>query len=201
MATAQLVKQAVTDIPKGKPFATAQLLMYGSRASVDQTLSRLVRAGTVRRLARGLYVRPKQSRLLGSVTPSVREVAAALAEPEGAKVLPHGAEAARHLGLTTQVPMEPVFITSGRSRNLRIGRLRLRLKHASPRKLALAGRPAGEAIAALHYLGRLEVTAETIEKIRARIGAEEFAALKAAAPVIPGWMTKVIREAERRHRD
>lgn len=44
---------------RGKVYTTKDLLHLGSRAAIDQTLSRLVRAGELQRLARGLYYYPK----------------------------------------------------------------------------------------------------------------------------------------------
>ena len=44
--------------PEGVPVTAKELLHLGTRAAVDQTLSRLVRSGSLIRVSRGLYVRP-----------------------------------------------------------------------------------------------------------------------------------------------
>jgi hypothetical protein len=57
------------------------------------------------------------------------------------------------------------------------------------RKLLLAGRPAGLALAELWYLGKNEVTVETIEKIRRKLSPTEFKVLKSVMSAMPTWMS------------
>ena len=191
-ATAELVRQRIQAMPVGEPFSPVVFLAYGTRASVDQALSRLVKAGTVERVTRGVFVRPEVSRFVGKVMPEPLKVAQIVAKATGAIVQVHGAEAARRLKLTTQVPTQAVFMTSGPSKSVRVGEMRIRLQHVCQRKLALAGRPAGLALAAMWYLGRTEVTPALVEKIRRRLGPAEFEVLRSAAPEMPAWMSDAI---------
>jgi hypothetical protein len=55
--------------------------------------------------------------------------------------------------LTTQVPVRSVYLTSGRSRKMHLGKQVVELRHAPRWQLALANRPAGEAVRALAWLG------------------------------------------------
>lgn len=195
--TAELIRQRILAMPAGQPFTPKALLACGTRASVDQTLSRLVKAGVIERLARGVLVRPEISRFVGKATPSPQSVAETVARTTGAVVQVHGAEAARRLELTTQVPTQPVFVTSGPSKRIRLGRMEIRLQHVCQRKLALAGRPAGLALAAMWYLGKNEVTPAIVEKIRRKLGSSEFEVLKSAISSMPAWMSDVIFRSER----
>jgi len=170
--------------------------MHGTRAAVDHALSRLTRSGLINRLARGVFVRPRVSRYVGPVLPGPEAVARAVASRTGAKVQVSGAEAAVELQLSTQQPLAPVFHTSGPTKRFRMGALDVTLKHVSPRRLALAGRPAGTALAALWYLGKREVDEAVIEHVRRRLSADEFKALLAVAPLQPAWMAAVFRRHE-----
>src|SRR6202043_4127257 len=49
-------------LPEGTPVVAKELLHLGTRAAVDQALSRLVRRGTLIRAGRGIYVRLIESR-------------------------------------------------------------------------------------------------------------------------------------------
>lgn len=90
-----------------------------------------------------------------------------------------GAEAVQKLGLSTQVILKEVFLTSGRSRKIQLENGReIVLRHVAPRKLVLAGRTAGVALTALWYLGKKGVSTETIRQIRRRLPSEEFEVLK-----------------------
>ncbi len=86
--------------------------------------------------------------------PKPIKVTATIAKTTGATIQVHGAEAARKLELTTRAPVQTIFLTSGLSRRIQMGMLEIRLQHVCQRKLALAGRPAGLALAAMWYLGK-----------------------------------------------
>ena len=195
--TAKLIRQRIEAMPIGEPFTPTAFLECGTRASVDQTLSRLVKAGSIERVTRGVFVRPEVSRFVGKVSPSPLKVAETVAKTTGAIVQVHGAEAARRLELTTQVPTQSVFVTSGPSKRIRVGKMEIRLQHVCQRKLALAGRPAGLALAAMWYLGKKEVTPALVEKIRRKLGSSEFEVLKSATSSMPAWMSDAIFRNER----
>ena len=59
----------------GFVFTPKDFLDLGSRAAVDQALSRLTRRGTIRRLGRGLYDYPRVSPHLGPLSPPLDLVA------------------------------------------------------------------------------------------------------------------------------
>ncbi|MDE2465049.1 MAG: type IV toxin-antitoxin system AbiEi family antitoxin domain-containing protein [Alphaproteobacteria bacterium] len=195
--TARLIRQRIEATPVGEPFTPMAFLEYGTRASVDQTLSRLVKAGSIERVTRGVFVRPEISRFVGKVMPQPLKVAETIAKTTGAIVQVHGAEAARRLELTTQVPTQSVFVTSGPSKRIRVGKMEIRLQHVCQRKLALAGRPAGLALAAMWYLGKKEVTPALVEKIRHKLGSSEFDVLKSATNSMPAWMSDIIFRTQR----
>ncbi len=201
MSTIATIRTKIAQTPQGEPFTTSSLLTHGPRNTVDQALSRLVKAGAIERITRGVFVRPETNPHVGRVLPGPWKVILAIAREHGEIVQVHGAEAARRLALTTQVPTRPVFLTSGPGRRLRIGRLEVELKHVSPRKLALAGRPAGLALTALWYLGREEVTTDVLQTIETRLSPDEFSALKQATQVMPTWMIDAFRTLESAHAD
>jgi hypothetical protein len=137
-------------LPEGAPISARGLLHLGSRAAIDQTLSRLVRRGALLRAGRGLYVRPVQTRF-GVRPPAPTAVLAQLAAETGEVIVSTGAAAANALGLTTQVPMREMYFTSGPTRRLQLGAQIVELRHAP--RWQLSGRQAGEAVRALHWLG------------------------------------------------
>lgn len=179
---------------RGRVFTSREFLDLASRAAVDQCLARLVKAGRISRVARGVFVLPEESRFVGSVPPSAHAVVAAMAKAQGAVVDVGGAEAARYFGLTTQVPVKPVFYTTGSNRRFKMGELEVVMKAKRPRKLLLAGSLAGRAISALWYLGKGQVTVAVIEALRKRLPPTEFARLLENLAQMPGWMARVFRQ-------
>lgn len=196
MTTMETIRQHIEAQPTGEPFSINSLLALGSRAAVDQSLTRLTKEGAILRVARGIYVRPKVSRFVGKVVPEVNVVVRALAESRGEAVHVHGAEAVLRLGLTTQVPMKSIYYTSGPSRKLHVGSLEVVLKHASQRLLALSGSPAGLAFSALWYMGKEQVTPETIAAIQSKLSPEEFSRLQ-KCPQLPAWLSSVFYQFEK----
>jgi len=125
---------------------------------------------------------------VGAVVPEPQKIIEAKLLAENEKLQVHGAEAARQFELTTQVPMIPVFCTSGSNRQFRVGNLRVKLTHLPPRKLVLAGTPAGAALSALWYIGKRNISTAVIRKIEEKLPPAEFAALRAAIAAMPAWM-------------
>ena len=176
--------------PEGVPLTAKGLLHLGSRAAIDQTLSRLARRGDLLRAGRGLYVLPIEGRF-GNRAPALEKTAEALATQLGERITDSGAMAANVLGLTTQVPVTPVFLTSGSSRTLQLGRQEVRLRHSPPWQLVLRGRKAGEVVRALAWLGPEGIGA-AIEKLRGSLNAEERRELAGVTAQMPGWLAEPV---------
>ncbi len=198
MATTENIRSRARQLKQGQPYTVKDFLKFGSRAAVDQALTRLVREGLLSRPVRGVYVRPKMNPYTGEVPPEPIEIAKAMAKEAGAEIQVHGAEAARQMGFTTQVSVRNVFYTTGPSRTFHLGNLEVTLKKVSPRKLALSGKP-GIALNALWYLGKSGVNVEAIEKVKSSLSPAEFEKLKSAS--MPGWMHDAFIEYEEGERE
>lgn len=176
--------------PEGVPVAAKELLHLGTRAAVDQTLSRLVGRGRLLRVGRGLYVRPIEGRF-GVRAPEPAKVVQALIKQRGESVVPHGAAAANELGLTTQVPVREVYLTSGPTRNLKLGTQIVELRHAPAWQLALPGRPAGAVIRALAWMGP-EQAGNAIETVRGKLTDSEREAALELRRMLPAWLAQQV---------
>ncbi len=180
----------VAKLPEGTPVSAKGLLHLGSRTAVDQSLSRLVLRGALLRAGRGLYVNPVETRF-GIRPPAVEHVVQALALAKGEVIASHGAAAANALGLTTQVPLRSVFLTSGRSRTLKLGKQAVELRHAPAWQLTLAGRPSGEVIRALAWLGEKK-SQKALSALRGRLAAGALEEIVTARPRLPTWLAEQI---------
>lgn len=190
---AEQIMERVRALPEGAPVAAKGLLHLGSRAAVDQALSRLVRRGRLVRAGRGVYMRPLESRF-GSRAPSVETVVRAVSEQRGEVVASNGAAAANALGLTTQVPIRMVYLTNGKSRLFNVGKQTVEFKHAPAWQLLLADRPAGEAVRALAWLGP-EKAATALEVVKRKLGPTAFGELVFVGPRLPTWLARSVSQA------
>lgn len=154
------------------------------------SLNRMVRAGHVRRLASGIWHKPENNPLIGEVPPSSPAIAAAVAELNLAVVQPAGGSAANVLGLSDQVPARSVFLTSGPSRSIRLGKRQVILKHAAPKHMAGAGTVAGLIITALRHIGRAHVDDVMLEAVRRAVPATERRKVARLLQGGPDWIAK-----------
>ena len=182
----------------GSVHTPKDFLDLGSRAAVDQTLTRLVRAGTLQRAGRGLYHVPKVNRRLGiSIPPDVHQLATALARKTGSRLLPSGAAAANQLGLSTQVPAKAVYLTDGRSRRVRTGAFNIQFKHVAQGHFNARHHSSALVIQALRYLGKDAVGDRTLRTLRAALSPAQRRALRADARYAPGWVAGVVRSLDK----
>jgi hypothetical protein len=178
---------------RGSVFGSHDFLDLGSRAAVDQVLSRLARKGTLRRLARGLYDYPTIHPVMGAVTPTPETIAAALAGKHGIRLQPSGAYAANLLGLSTQVPAKIVFLTDGPSRTVRVGNQEIRLVRTTPRAMGPARRISGTVIQALRYLGQAQVDDAVIRTLRRKLRPADKQQLLRDLSFAPSWVGTHLR--------
>lgn len=192
-STDQAILRRILSRGRGAVFTAADFLDLGSHAAVDKALSRNARAGTIRKLARGLYDFPRHDATLGVLYPHADDVARALASRDGARIQPTGAHAANLLGLSTQVPLRVVYLTDGGSRRVTLGRLQIVLRETTPRQLATAGRISGTVIQALRWQGQRHVDDTTVEKLRRRLSPADKRQLIAGLRYAPTWVAEIMR--------
>lgn len=189
--------QILQRIKRAKPeqvFTRSDFLDLGSTHTVGMALHRLVKAGTLRRITRGLFDVPRTHPLLGKVSPRSDEVAAAIARRDGIRIQEGGASAANSLGMTEQVPAKIIYDTDGRSRKVRWGAHGLiEFKHRSTRKMAGAGRVTGVVISALANIGKVHVTEHRLLRLRRELKPEHKNQLITDLALAPVWMHKHIR--------
>ena len=172
---------------RGSVFTPSDFLTVAARSSVDQALSRLVKGGQLRRLARGLYDFPKLHPKLGALSPAPDDVAHALARETGSQVQIAGARAANALGLSTQVPAQSTYLTDGPSRRVVLGKRVVDLRHASPKHLIAPGSPAGTVVQALRHVGPVRA-ADVAQVAARRLSANDKKTLASTAVQAPAWM-------------
>ncbi len=176
---------------RGSVFTPSDFLAVAARPAVDQALSRLVKGGQLRRLARGLYDFPKLHPKLGPLSPAPDDVAHALARETGSQVQIAGARAANSLGLSTQVPAQSTYLTDGPSRRVVLGKRIVDLRHASPKHLIAPGSPAGTVVQALRHVGPVRA-ADVAQVAARRLSASDKKTLASTAVQAPAWMRSTL---------
>src|SRR5690554_1411123 len=170
-------------------------MQYGREKAVHKYLERLEDKEIIIRVAQGIYVRPKISKLIGPLTPSAEEVAEAIAKRDRIRTVPTGSYALNALGLSTQVPMNIVLLTDGSPREIKIGKRIIKFKKTTPKNLLAKGKISRLAIQALKELGNGKVKEQEEQKIIELLKKEDQKDLVHDIALAPVWIQKIMKKA------
>ncbi len=175
----------------------------GAPAEINQALRSLVKAGRLRRVARGLYDVPRTSKLLKRVAPvNLYSAVAAVARRDQARLMSDGATYANRLGLTNSVPAKIVYDTDGVSRTLEIDGRTVRFCHAPPKVMRWAGRPGEPVVQALRWLGPYASSDPDVIPILKRVLPDYVKSdLFQGIGYLPVWMQPIVRRLTKESSD
>ena len=189
------ILERINGIPKGELFLPGDFSDLGSSEAVRLSLFRLEKGGAITRVAQGIYVRPKESKLIGQLTPSAEDVADAIAKRDRIRTIPTGSYALNALGLSTQVPMNIVLLTDGSPREIKVGKRTIKFKKTTPKNLLAKGKISRLVIQALKEIGNGKVSTEEEKKILALLRKEDKKDLSHDAALAPVWIQKIMKRA------
>lgn len=160
---------------------------------VGETLAELTNEGALVKLAQGIYAKPRMSRF-GAVLPSVEKIVQAIAVRDNAGVLPSGMTALNALGLSTQVPMNYTYLTTGSERTIKLTDRQVVLKRGVPKNFCYETRLIALLVQALRTLKQENVGSEELQTIRTLIANEpDKETLSKDVDKMPAWMKRIIK--------
>jgi hypothetical protein len=180
---------------RGSVWCVKDFAGLGGPDAVRQALSRLFRAGDLRRLGPGLYDWPFESSFIrGKVMPPDLFVfLRAYSRKSGSTFLPSGCASANALGVTDAVPVRPVFFTDGPGKVLDFIGVKAYLKKGRRSLLAWAGRPGFAVVNALFWFGnRLDKDSDVVDILRKTLPTAIKDDLHAGLSLLPAWMGKLV---------
>ena len=185
-----IIKKRIDEADNGTLFFSNSFPEFDDEY-VGHILSNLVADNILHRLCRGVYLKAEETRF-GLVYPPVDHIAKAIAERDNAQILPTGATALNVLGLSTQVPMNSVFLTSGSARAIKLGERTIRFKRAVPKNFAIKGTKRSLIVQALKAIGENNVTEDEYNRICALIKKyPEHETLADDLRLKPNWIRKI----------
>jgi hypothetical protein len=189
------IEKSIKSKPKGTLVLPDDYVSYGASKAIQKSLERLADKQVIVRVAQGIYVRPKISKLIGTLVPSAEEVAEAIAKRDRIRTVPAGSYALNALGLSTQVPMNIVLLTDGSPREIRVGKRKIKFKKTTPKNLLAKGKISRLVIQALKEIGNGKVSAQEETKIIELLKKEEVKDLKHDIALAPAWVQKIMIKA------
>ncbi len=198
MAELSIHKALKTKIIKrgrGSILFAGDFYTMGSNETIKKILFRLEKQGMLTRLAFGVYLYPKQSKLFGNITPSIEEIAYAIAKRDKARIVPTQSYALNALGLSTQVPLNAVYLTDGAARKVKVGKRTILFKKTSPKNLAAVGKISILVIQALKAIGERKVSEDEEEQLLKLLKKENQRALEKDIALAPEWIKIIMKKA------
>ena len=160
---------------------------------VGSTLSELTNEGVLTKIAQGIYAKPRKSRF-GIVLPTVDKVVQAIATRDNAQVLPSGMTALNILGLSTQVPMNYTYLTTGSERTVKLSNRQVTLKRGVPKNFCYETRLIALLVQALRALKQENVTDNELQTINSLLSKEpNKESLMRDVDLMPAWMKRIIK--------
>jgi len=180
---------------KGKLLFVSDFSQYGNYDTVRKVLQRLTDRGKILRISKGIYYYPKTDELLGILYPTAAEIGKAIAKRDKARIIPTGAYAQHLLGLSTQIPMNIVYLTDGSARKVKIGNQTIIFKKTSPKNLSFESKLSSLIIQALKSKKENNIT--QTEKLRLTEiirQSNEKERIKKDIQNAPVWIQKIVLE-------
>jgi DNA-binding Xre family transcriptional regulator len=187
------IENEIKSMKKGSILFPSNFDDIGNVEVVKKSLLRLENKKFLVRLAHGIYLYPKQDKHLGVLYPTIEEIAVAIAKRDKARIIPTGTTAFNKLGLSTQIPMNIVFLTDGAPRSIVVGKRTVKFKRTSPKNLAVKGEITSLIIHALKGIGKDNVTAAQLEKIKIYLEKEKQEIIEHDAKLAPIWISKIMK--------
>lgn len=188
----QHISDQIDTFQNGAIFFVDDFLDFGNSESVKKALLRLEEKQKIKRLSHGIYYKPKFSKIIGELIPSIEDIANAIARRDHARIIPTGDLAENLLGLTREVPMKFVFLTDGSARQIKVGNRTINFKSAVSKNLATKGRISTLVIQALKQIRKENVDEIILAKINEQLKQEEVDNILHDAKLAPMWIREIL---------
>lgn len=195
MAISNKIETIIKQAEKGKLVFISDFSEFNNYDTVRKSLQRLVNKELITRISKGIYYIPKEDNILGKLYPTAEEIGKAIAQRDKARIIPTGVYAQHLLGLSTQIPMNVVYLTDGSARKIKIGNQTIVFKKTSPKNLSFESQLSSLIIQALKSKKENNVT-ETDKRILEEIikKSNEFEKIKNDIQIAPVWIRKVVSQ-------
>ena len=180
---------------RGSLFFVDDFLRFGNSKAIGKALERLVEKDEISRVARGIFARLEKDPILGPVKPGSEAIAKAIAKRDKARIVPTGVLALNALGLSTQIPMNVVYLTDGAARKINLGKRKIIFKKVSPKNLAAIGEISSLVIQALKEIGKDNVTEKEKQIILKHLKNEDKYRLENDIRLASEWIRIIMRQA------
>ena len=190
-----VIREIIRQSEYGTVYVAVDFVDISDKTNINAYLARLAEEGLIRRVMRGVYYKAEYNEMLGEyVTPTVDNVAQALARNFGWTIVPCGDVALNILGLSTQVPATYVYVSDGTYKEYTFHDITIQFKRTTNREVSKLSYKTALVIQALKALGKDQITDTVIVRLQSILTAEEKATMLSEAKTAAAWIYDYIRQ-------
>ena len=182
------LEDKILSLNKGAIVFVSDFAEFGTAENVKKVLLRLEKKQLLVRLAHGIYLYPKIDKELGILYPSTESIAEAIAKRDKIRIIPTGIYALQQLGISTQIPMNVIYLTDGAPRKIKVGKRTITFKKTAPKNLAIKNKVLSNIVQGLKELGKENITDEIRQKINQALQKVPVEILKEEILNAPVWV-------------
>ena len=182
------LEDKIISLKKGAIVFVSDFAEFGTAENVKKVLLRLKKKQLLVRLAHGIYLYPKIDKELGILYPSTESIAEAIAKRDKIRIIPTGIYALQQLGISTQIPMNVIYLTDGAPRKIKVGKRTITFKKTVPKNLAIKNKILSNIVQGLKELGKENITDEVKQKINQALEKVPVEILKEEILNAPVWV-------------
>ena len=182
------LEDKILSLKKGAIVFVSDFAEFGTAENVKKVLLRLEKKQLLVRLAHGIYLYPKIDKELGILYPSTESIAEAIAKRDKIRIIPTSIYALQQLGISTQIPMNVIYLTDGAPRKIKVGKRTITFKKTAPKNLAIKNKVLSNIVQGLKELGKENITDEVKQKINQALEKVPVKALKEEILNAPVWV-------------
>ena len=189
------INSKIDNLSDGAVFISNDFLEIADYETVRKTLNRFVNEGTIQRVVNGVYYKPRYIELIGEYeSPSINEVAIAIARKYNWTIAPSGNTALNLLGLSTQVPAQWTYISDGRYVDFLIGNTKLVFKRTTNSTISNMSRLTALVIQAIKAIGKDNISEEQILYLKNRLTTSDKKKLLEEGYTTSAWIYKILKK-------
>lgn len=177
----KFIYRHILQLPKTKIFTTRDMLIYGTRAAVDSAMSRMVRSGSIVRLARGVFVKCLSNK------PTLIDIVQAKANAYRTTVKTHVEVFFKELNLIPY-DRDMTFARVGHSTSFDTIHGRAYLRGVSQKKMNLVENKVGKAVGALWFFGKDNTDSTDVRMVTKAFGRQQKEDLWLHSKLMPAWL-------------
>lgn len=193
MIVTRVIRNRIASGGENRLYAVSDFADLRNDGAATRALSRLSEEGVVVRVATGLYLYPLRNKY-GLLKPSIDTLAQTLAKKEHARLIPTGAAALNALGLSTQVPMNAVYLTNGTARKFKAGNRTITFKRGPEKYFACRSERFAMLLLAMREIGEKNLDAAQQAHCRQLATSIDREMFEHDVTLAPRWMRRVLQQ-------